>query len=134
MAENTIGYIQCPERHCSDIAEVRKAGGKRSSLYTHCPACGTNQGNGPARQKHLTDNLKATREELEKPTVSDTEDTAAVSSKNAASSVSQDVETKPKPDAENKPKAPPILLGVLALAAALITAIFATRKPKGRTA
>jgi predicted nucleic acid-binding Zn-ribbon protein len=59
------GFIKCPERHCSEIAEVMQAGGKRSTLYTKCPACGTNQGNGVARQKHLSENLKASIEELD---------------------------------------------------------------------
>ncbi|MBJ7556552.1 hypothetical protein [Marinomonas spartinae] len=143
---NTIGFIQCSERHCNEVAEVRKATGKRQSLYTVCPACGTNQGHGVARQKYLADNLKATREELEIKPKTDTEEKAAIPSKNEASSVSDDTETKPKTDTDNKPKgshedkptAPPVLLGALALIAALITAIFATRKPsnkpKGQTA
>ncbi|WP_417537306.1 hypothetical protein [Marinomonas sp.] len=141
MASNTIGFIQCPERHCLEIAEVRKAGGKRSSLYTHCPACGTNQGNGVARQTYLSENLKASSEELTVPVdklidgyKSDTEENAAIPSKKAASSVSDDTENKPKQIPIDKPKdmptAPPALLGVLALFATLITAIFASRKPK----
>lgn len=132
MAE-TIGFIQCPERHCLEIAEVRKASGKRSSLYTVCPSCGTNQGNGVARQTYLADNLKATREELNVPVdkvidgdKSDTEETAAIPNENAASSVSGDTEPKPK----DMPSAPPVLLGILALGAAVLTAIFATRKPQ----
>ncbi|WP_417790793.1 hypothetical protein [Terasakiella pusilla] len=140
MAE-PIGFIKCSERHCNEIAEVRQAGGKRKALYTVCPSCGTNQGHGAARQKHLADNLKASREELTVPAdnlidgyKSDTEEKAAIPSKQAALSVSADTEPKPKPDTENKPKgstvAPPVLLGVLALAGALITAFFATRKPQ----
>ncbi len=136
MAE-PIGFIQCSERHCHEIAEVRQAGGKRKALYTVCPSCGTNQGHGAARQTYLADNLKATRKELEIVAVSDTEEKAAIPSKQAASSVSADTEAKPKTDTENKPKdqsappaAPPVLLGVLALGAAVITAIFATRKPQ----
>ena len=136
------GFIQCPERHCSEVAEVLQAGGKRASLYTKCPACGTNQGNGLARQKYLSENLKASSEEVEKGAVSDTEEKAAIPTQNAALSVSEDTDNKPKPIPENKPKgstvAPPVLLGVLALAGALITAFFATRKPtnkpKGQTA
>ncbi len=133
MAE-PIGFIQCSERHCNEIAEVRQAGGKRKALYTVCPSCGTNQGHGAARQTYLTDNLKASREELEIVAVSDTEEKAAIPRENAALSVSEDTEPKPKSDTENKPKgspvAPPVLLGVLALAGALITAFFATRKPQ----
>ncbi|MFD1385157.1 hypothetical protein ACFQ45_17540 [Rhodanobacter aciditrophus] len=140
MAE-TIGFIQCSERHCKEIAEVRKASGKRSSLYTVCPACGTNQGNGAARQKYLADNLKVTVDDIgfvvklnEKVTRPVTEEEkAAISSKQAASSVSEDTENKPNPIPTDKPKAiptaPPALLGALALAAALLTAVFATRKP-----
>lgn len=134
---NTIGFIQCSERHCNEIAEVRQATGKRQSLYTVCPACGTNQGHGAARQTYLANNLKATREELEIVAVSDTEEKAAIPSKQAASSASEYTEPKPKTDTENKPKgqsappaAPPVLLGVLALGVAVITAIFATRKPQ----
>lgn len=153
MASNTVGYIQCSERHCNEIAEVRQAGGKRQSLYTYCPACGTNQGNGEARQNYLTEHKKDTREELEALKVSETEENAAKPSENAVSSVLDDAEDKPKGDTENKPKgdteippptdtedkpkgqevklkAPPLALGVLALVAAMITAIFATRKPK----
>ncbi|RDL43710.1 hypothetical protein DN730_13265 [Marinomonas piezotolerans] len=130
---NTIGYIKCPERHCNEVAEVRQAAGKRASLYTVCPACGTNQGNGVARQKYLADNLKATREELEIKPKTDTEEKTAIPSKQAASSVSEDTKPKPKADTETIPKgsptAPPVLLGVLALGAAVITAVFATRKP-----
>lgn len=132
MAE-PIGFIQCSERHCKEIAEVRKASGKRSSLYTVCPACGTNQGNGAPRQTYLSENLKVSREELENVAVSDTEEKAAIPSKTEASSVSMDTEAKPKTDTETIPKgsptAPPVLLGVLALGAAVITAVFATRKP-----
>ncbi|MBJ7539259.1 hypothetical protein [Marinomonas transparens] len=136
------GFIQCPERHCSEVAEVWQAGGKRSTLYTKCPACGTNQGSGLARQKHLSESLKVSREEVEtpaeKPTVSDTEENAAIPTQNAASSVSEDTDPIPKKKPIDKPKdmptAPPVLLGVLALLAAVITAIFATRKPKGQTA
>jgi hypothetical protein len=144
------GFIQCPERHCSEVAEVMQAGGKRSTLYTKCPACGTNQGNGVARQTYLSENLKATREEVEttpeKLTVSDTKEKAAIPNKSEASSVSDDADKipseKPKTDTENKPKdtvtAPPVLLGVGVLLATVITAIFATRKPthkpKGQTA
>lgn len=143
------GFIKCPERHCSEVAEVMQAGGKRSTLYTKCPACGTNQGNGVARQKYLSENLKVSREDVEtvggKEAVSDTVGKAAIPSKNKASSVSDDTATIPTKEPEqiptNKPKgtqtAPPVLLGVLALGAALVTAIFATRKPtnkpKGQT-
>lgn len=145
MASNTVGYIQCSERHCNEIAEVRQAGGKRQSLYTYCPACGTNQGNGEARQKYLTEHKKDTREELEALKVSETEEKPAKPSENADYSVSDVTEDKPKGDAETTPpadtedkpkgqevklKAPPLALGVLALVAAMITAIFATRKPK----
>lgn len=148
------GYIKCTEKHCSEIAEVKQASGKRASFYTVCPACGTNQGHGEARQKYLANNLKASREELEtmpeKVTVSDTEEEAAKPSKNEGSEMlggtdpipkekpKADTETKPKGMAKESPTAPPILLGVLALSATLITAIFATRKPtnkpKGQTA
>lgn len=132
MAE-PIGFIKCSERHCNEIAEVRRAGGKRKALYTVCPSCGTNQGHGAARQTYLTDNLKVSREELEVVAVSDTEEKAAIPRENAALSVSADTEPKPKSDTENKPKAmptaPPALLGTLALVAALLTAVFATRKP-----
>ena len=137
---NVIGYIKCTEPSCQEVAEVRKAGGKRQSLYTHCPACGTNQANGANRQAYLTENLKASQEELTVPVdnliygyKSDTEESASIPSKKAASSVSGDSESKPKADTESQakdiPQAPPILLGVLALGAALITAIFAARKP-----
>jgi hypothetical protein len=144
------GVVQCPERHCSEVAEVWQASGKRSTLYTKCSACGTNQGSGVARQKHLAENLKASIEELEtvpeKEAVSDAQKTAAIPSKNEAFSVSDDAENipsdkpidKPKDSLDEAPTAPPVLLGVLALVAALITAIFATRKPtnkpKGQTA
>lgn len=139
------GFIKCPERHCSEIAEVMQAGGKRSTLYTKCPACGTNQGNGVARQKHLSENLKVSREDVEvaaeKEAASDTVEKAAIPSKNEASSVSDDTDPIPTKEPEQIPKgtptAPPVLLGVLALFAALLTAIFATRKPtnkpKGQT-
>lgn len=134
------GFIQCPERHCSEIAEVMQAGGKRSTLYTKCPACGTNQGNGVARQTYLSENLKVSREEVEnvaeKEAVSDTVEKAAIPSKNQGSEVSDDTETipkeKPKDIPKGTPTAPPVLLGVLALVAALITAIFATRKPTNK--
>lgn len=150
------GFIKCPERHCSEVAEVMQAVGKRSTLYTKCPACGTNQGNGVARQKYLAENLKASIEELDikviedaidkRAAFSDTQEKAAIPSKNQSSSVSDDtapIPTKePKEIPTNNPKgtqtAPPVLLGVLALAATLITAIFAARKPtnkpKGQTA
>ena len=148
------GYIQCPERHCSEVAEVMQAGGKRSTLYTKCPACGTNQGNGVARQTYLSENLKASRDEVINVPVdnlidgdkTDTQEKAAIPNKNEASSVSDDTDKipseKPKTDTENKPKdtvtAPPVLLGVGVLLATVITAIFATRKPthkpKGQTA
>lgn len=130
---NTIGYIQCPERHCNEVAEVRQAAGKRASLYTVCPACGTNQGNGAARQKYLSENLKASPDDLAIKPEPEAEEIPAIPSKNAASTVSEDTEPKPKADTETIPKgsptAPPVLLGVLALGAAVITAIFATRKP-----
>jgi hypothetical protein len=140
------GFIKCPERHCSEIAEVMQAGGKRSTLYTKCPACGTNQGNGVARQKYLSENLKVSREDVEiveeKEAVSDTVEKAAIPSKNEAPSVSDDAtpipSEKPKGITKGTATAPPVLLGVLALFAALLTAIFATRKPtnkpKGQTA
>lgn len=132
MANEAIGFIKCTEPSCQEVAEVRKAGGKRQSLYTWCPDCGTNQANGEKRQIYLRENLKASREELENVAVSDTEEKAAIPRENAAFSVSADTEPKPKTDTENKPKgstvAPPVLLGVLALAGALITAFFATRK------
>ncbi|TBR44349.1 hypothetical protein CBF23_003260 [Marinomonas agarivorans] len=132
MAE-IMGFIECSERHCKEIAEVRKASGKRSSLYTVCPACGTNQGHGVSRQKWLSENLKASRDDLVSASVSDTTENAAIPTQNAASSVSEDTEIKPKTDTESKPKGmptpPPMLWGALALLAALITAIFATRKP-----
>lgn len=146
------GFIKCPERHCSEIAEVMQAGGKRSTLYTKCPACGTNQGNGVARQKYLSENLKASIEELDinvieaaidkRASASDAQEKAAIPSKSEASSVSDDTATIPTKEPKEIPKgtatAPPVLLGVLALFAALLTAIFATRKPtnkpKGQTA
>jgi predicted nucleic acid-binding Zn-ribbon protein len=136
------GFIRCPERHCSEVAEVWQAGGKRSTLYTKCPACGTNQGNGVARQKYLEENLKVSSEEVEvvpeKAAVSDTQEKAAIPSENAASSASDDTEEKPVEKAENKPKdlptAPPVALAGLALFATIITAFFAARKPKGKTA
>jgi hypothetical protein len=140
------GFIKCPERHCSEIAEVMQAGGKRSTLYTKCRACGTNQGNGVARQKYLSENLKVSREDVEiveeKEAVSDTVEKAAIPSKNAASSVSDDTAQIPTKEPEQIPKgtpaAPPVLLGVGVLLATIITAIFATRKPtnkpKGQTA
>lgn len=144
------GFIKCPERHCSEIAEVMQAGGKRSTLYTKCPACGTNQGNGVARQKYLSENLKVSREDVEivaeKKAVSDTVEKASIPSKNAAFAASFDELPKPKEKPEqipiDKPKdmptAPPLLLGVGVLLATIITAIFATRKPtnkpKGQTA
>ncbi|WP_394183381.1 hypothetical protein [Marinomonas posidonica] len=146
---DTIGYIKCTEPSCDCIAEVRQAGGKRKSLYTHCPDCGTNQASGVNRQKYLKENLKGSREELTVPVnnlidgyKSDTEEKAAIPTQNAASSVSDDTdqipkekpkadtETKPKGMAEESPAAPPVLLGALALFATLITAIFASRKPK----
>lgn len=153
------GFIKCPERHCSEVAEVWQADGKRAqkqSLYTKCPACGTNQGNGVARQKYLSENLKASIEELDIKVIeaaidkraasSDAQEKAAIPSKNKASSVSDDTATIPTKEpeqipidkAKDIPTAPPALLGVLALIAALITAIFAARKPtnkpKGQTA
>lgn len=144
------GFIQCPERHCSEVAEVWQADGKRSTLYTKCPACGTNQGHGPSRQKYLSENLKVSREEVETPaektTVSDTQEKAAIPTQNAASSVSDDTDPIPKEKPKQIPKdsldesptPPPMLLAVLALFATLITAIFAARKPtnkpKGQTA
>lgn len=139
MANEAIGFIKCTEPSCQEVAEVRKAGGKRQSLYTWCPDCGTNQANGEKRQAYLRENLKATPDELNVPKdnlilgyKSDAEETAAIPRENAALSVSEDTEPKPKSDTENKPKgspvAPPVLLGVLALAGALTTAFFATRK------
>ena len=146
------GFIKCPERHCSEIAEVMQAGGKRSTLYTKCPACGTNQGNGVARQKYLSENLKASIEELDidvieaaidkRASASDAQEKAAIPSNSEASSVSDDdapiPSEKPKEIPKGTATAPPVLLGVLALFAALLTAIFATRKPtnkpKGQTA
>ncbi|MFT2112167.1 hypothetical protein [Marinomonas sp. 2405UD68-3] len=141
MAE-LIGYMKCGIGSCTDTAEVKKAGGKRASLYTVCPSCGTNQGNGVRRQNEITENLKASREEVKKGVVSDTEESPAIPTQNAALSVSEDTDNKPKPISENKPKGspayPPVLLGALALIAAVVTAIFATRKPtnkpKGQTA
>jgi hypothetical protein len=144
------GFINCPEGHCSEVAQVWQAGGKRSTLYTKCPACGTNQGNGVARQKYLLENLKVSREDVEtvaeKEAVSDTDKKAAIPNKNAASGVSDDAQNipidKPKEIPVNIPKgspsAPPVLLGVLALIMTLIAAAFAARKPtnkpKGQTA
>jgi len=147
------GFIQCPERHCSEVAEVMQAGGKRSTLYTKCPACGTNQGNGVARQTYLAENLKVSRDEIKDAiessdfiTMEKVREKAAIPNKTEASSVSDDTNKipseKPKTDTENKPKdtvtAPPVLLGVGVLLATVITAIFATRKPsnkpKGQTA
>ena len=139
------GFILCPERHCHEVAEVWKADGKRAasqSLYTKCSACGTNQGNGAARQKYLAENLKVSIEEVEtvpeKAAVSDAQEKAAIPNENAASGVSDDTEAKPIEKAENKPKdlpaAPPVALAGLALFATIITAFFAARKPKGKTA
>lgn len=137
MADN-MGYIRCPERHCDEIAEVRKAGGKRSSLYTHCPSCGTNQGNGVARQTYLSENLKASRDELEKAVKSDTDKIDAIPSKDAASSILEDTETIPRTDPLTPPKdkltPPPTVLAIIALFIAILSAFFATRKPKGQTA
>lgn len=147
------GFIKCPERHCSEIAEVMQAGGKRSTLYTKCPACGTNQGNGVARQKYLAENLKVSRDEImdviessDFQPMEKVREKASIPSKNEASSVSEDTAPIPTKEPEqipiNKPKdmptAPPVLLGVGVLLATIITAIFATRKPtnkpKGQTA
>lgn len=144
------GFIRCEFSHCNEIAEVKQAGGKRASLYTVCPSCGTNQGNGVARQKYLSENLKVSREEVEnvaeKEAVSDTVEKAAIPSKNQGSEVSDDTAPIPTKEPEqipmDKPKdmptAPPLLLGVGVLLATIITAIFAARKPtnkpKGQTA
>ncbi len=147
------GYIQCPERHCSEVAEVMQAGGKRSTLYTKCPACGTNQGNGVARQTYLSENLKVSRDEIKDViessdfiTTEKVREKAAIPNKTEVSSVSDDTDKipseKPKTDTENKPKdtvtPPPVLLGVGVLLATVVTAIFAARKPthkpKGQTA
>ncbi|MEL0621500.1 hypothetical protein V6238_00195 [Marinomonas arenicola] len=140
------GYIQCPERHCSEVAEVMQAGGKRSTLYTKCPACGTNQGNGVARQTYLSENLKASRDEVINVPVdnlidgykTDTQEKAAIPNKNEASSVSDDTDKIPSEKPKDTVTAPPVLLGVGVLLATVITAIFATRKPthkpKGQTA
>lgn len=138
------GFIRCEFSHCGEIAEVKQAGGKRASLYTVCPSCGTNQGNGVARQKYLEENLKVSREDVEevaeKEAVSDTVEKASIPSKNAAFPTSFDELPKPKEKPEqipiDKPKdmpaAPPLLLGVGVLLATIITAIFATRKPTNK--
>ena len=139
------GFIKCPERHCSEVAEVWQADGKRAqkqSLYTKCPACGTNQGNGVARQKYLAENLKASKESAEFAGAFNTVEKASIPSKNEASSVSDDTDTIPNEKPKEIPKgttaAPPLLLGVGVLLATIITAVFATRKPtnkpKGQTA
>lgn len=140
MAE-LIGYMKCGIGSCTDTAEVKKAGGKRASLYTVCPSCGTNQGNGVRRQNEITESLKASREEINVPKdnsivgyKSDTEEKADIPSKTKASSISDDTERKPNPIPKDTATAPPVLLGVLALVATLIMAFFATRKPKGQTA
>lgn len=143
------GFIKCPERHCLEVAEVWQADGKRAqkqSLYTKCHACGTNQGNGVARQKYLAENLKVSKESAEFAGAFNTVEKAAIPSKNEAFSVSDDTAPIPTKEPEqtpmDKPKdmptAPPVLLGVGVLLATIITAIFATRKPtnkpKGQTA
>lgn len=143
------GFIKCPERHCSEIVEVMQAGGKRSTLYTKCPACGTNQGNGVARQKYLAENLKVSREEImdviessDFQPMEKVREKASIPSKTEASSVSDDTDTIPSEKTKEIPKgtptAPPVLLGIGVLLATIITAIFATRKPtnkpKGQTA
>ncbi|WP_417552880.1 hypothetical protein [Marinomonas fungiae] len=150
MAENTIGYIKCTEPSCQEVAEVRKAGGKRQSLYTWCPDCGTNQANGEKRQAYLRENLKASPDDLNVPEdnlidgyKSDTEETAAIPRENAAHSRLEEVakvvkaaaaeaEKEPKPkgsDADSFPSTPPpFLFGGLVLMATLIAAVFATRK------
>lgn len=139
------GFIKCPERHCSEIAEVMQAVGKRSTLYTKCTACGTNQGNGVARQKFLAENLKVSSEELKDViesrdfiTMEKMREKAAIPSKEEASSVSDDTVSIPREKHEEIPKgslnATPVLLAVGILLATIITAIFANRKPKGQTA
>jgi hypothetical protein len=150
------GFIQCTEPHCSEVVEVWQAEGKRSTLYTKCKECGTNQSHGGGRQKYLAENLKVSIEELDievieaaiekKAVAADTVEKAAIPSKNAASGVSDDAQNipidKPKEIPVNIPKgsptAPPVLLGVLALIMTLIAAAFAARKPtnkpKGQTA
>ena len=123
-----MGYIKCPERHCNEIAEVRKAGGKRSSLYTHCPSCGTNQGNGEARQTYLFKNLKASRDELEKALKSDTDKIDAIPSKNQASSELEQAdiipEDIPTPKPKGKPTPPPTVLAIVAIFIAIFSAFF----------
>lgn len=153
MANEAIGYIKCLERGCDEVAEVRKAGGKRSSLYTCCPSCGTNQGNGESRQQRIKDGMKSSKEDaLSVPAnyltggysnepqeaISDTDEESAIPSKNQASSELEQAdiipEDIPTPKPKGKPTAPPTVLAIIALFIAILSAFFATRKPKGQTA
>lgn len=135
---DTKGFIKCTDNGCGEIAEVRQASGKRSSLYTVCPSCGTNQANGVSRQSYLADNLKASRDDVEIKPVIDTEEKPAIPSKDVASGDIENndfiPEKKPKPIPKDMPSAPPALLTIAALFIAILSAFFATRKPKGQTA
>lgn len=133
---DTKGYIQCTERGCNEVAEVRKAAGTRGSVYTVCPSCKTNQANGERRQKYILENLKATREELTEFSQEEADSLPARPSKHLASGEcgqTREADNKPPIDTNNKPKGkinlPPHLLAIAALIAAIITAIFAIRKP-----
>jgi len=135
---DTKGFIKCTDNGCGEIVEVRQASGKRSSLYTVCPSCGTNQANGVNRQTYLADNLKASRDDVEIKPVIDTEETPAIPSDNKASGNIDNggviPEKKPEQIPKDIPSAPPALLTIAALFIAILSAFFATRKPKGQTA
>lgn len=138
------GFMICGMGGCTDVAEVLEAGGRRKTLYTKCPSCGTNQGTGVKRQEAIKNGLKVNKEELQAVvvggddlTVKQAEEKPAKPSKNAPSSVSDDVEIKPKEAVKNegvKPKglkdSPPLIMSVIALILAVISAAFAVNKSK----
>ncbi|RCX07043.1 hypothetical protein [Marinomonas foliarum] len=136
MAES-VGFIQCDFKHCEEIVEVKKAGGRRGTLYTICPSCGTNQGTGTNRQTWLNANLKASREEVENSRPEVTEEKAAEPNKTEVSSEQEQAEEVAEVKPEIKPKrleaAPPALLGIMALLVTVVSAFLATKKSKEKT-
>lgn len=142
MAGKHIGFIRCDHAHCNEIAEVRQAQGNRSSLYTVCPQCKTDQSNGEERQRWLLANTVDDKESLKdqepigqlepepepEPAEAEPEPTNEADneppkpSKTEASSELKQAENKPITKPKALPKAP-VLFGVVAVILAVLGAI-----------
>lgn len=142
---DTKGFIICDHAHCNEIAEVRQASGNRSSLYTVCPVCKTDQSNGQDRQRWLLANmvpedqihtLKAQEPEPpQEPEHEAEEDTVKpsvylASSQNAEA---EEADSKPTTKPKNKPTIPakaPLIAGCVLVLLALIFGILRLLKGK----